>query len=97
MQLVQKTNHGLLFYFLAFAIFIAFVMFTTYGDKSLFTLWKLRQTKREILSQNKALLLENIDYQRKLKTLNHPTTIEHRARESLGMVYADEIVYMIQE
>lgn len=97
MQLIQKTNHSLLFYLLAFAIFIAFVLFTTYGDKGLLTLFELKQTKREILSQNKALLLENIDYQRELKNLNHPTTIEHRAREALGMVYADEIVYMIQQ
>lgn len=94
MKLIEKQNHDTLFYILALIIFFAFLIFTISGQEGMLRLLSLKKTRDELISKNKQLLTENLSLRQQQTNLYNLKTIEHTARESLGLVYPGEIVFV---
>jgi cell division protein FtsB len=73
-----------------------FLLFTSLlGDKSLFQLHRMEQGKKEWLSENARLTEEVDELREKVRAVrNDRFVVEKIAREELGMVRKDEIVYL---
>lgn len=96
MNIIEKKNDDSFFYILAFIIFFVFLGVTVGGEDGLLKLLKLKNTRDELIIKNKLLLMENLTLFQEQKSLYDTKTIEHAARSSLGLVYPDEIVYIIK-
>lgn len=97
MKLVAKRDYNFIFYWLAVLIFFGFLVFTVTGQDGLVRLVQLRQLKQELAAKNGALLHKNIALRQEQKNLKDLGVIEHLARKSLGLVYADEVVFVIDK
>lgn len=97
MKLIDKKNYDALFFLLACVIFFAFLVFTIGGEDGLLKLLQLNKVKSELALKNREILLENLSLRQTQKSLTHPKVIEHLARESLGFVYPDEVVYVTRK
>ncbi len=65
------------------------------GDKSLFQLHRMEKAREWWVRENAALAKENQGLLEKIKAARHdPFVVEKIAREELGMVRKDEIVYL---
>jgi len=73
-----------------------FLLFTSLlGDKSLFQLHRMEQARQWWVQENAALVKENEGLRMKIKAARHdPFVVEKIAREELGMLRKDEIVYL---
>jgi len=73
-----------------------FLLFTSLlGDKSLFQLHRMEQARQWWVRENAALVKENGGLRVKIKSARHdPFVVEKIARDELGMVRKDEIVYL---
>lgn len=80
---------------MAFVIFFAFAGFTISGEEGLVSLYQLKKTKSELIEKNTELIKENLAHRQEQKSLYQLKTIEHKAHQSLGLVYPDETVYII--
>ena len=68
--------------------------FALFGDKGVLRLVKAYHQKQELQAQVEQLQQENRRLQQEIEALkNDPQTIERLARQELGMVREDEIVY----
>ncbi len=73
-----------------------FLLFTSLlGDKSLFQLHRMEQAREGWARENAALVKENRKLREKIRAARHdPFVVEKIAREELGMVRKNEIVYL---
>ncbi len=75
------------------AVFLVFTSFL--GDRSLIQLHHMEQARRSWVRENAALMEENGKLRSKLRSARRdPFVVEKIAREELGMVRKDEIVYL---
>lgn len=95
MKIVEKKGH-FVFSLLAVVIFFVFVGFAASGEDGLIRLMQLRKIKLELVQKNKNLMLANLEYRQILKSLYNLKSLEYHAREVIGFVYPDEIVYTFQ-
>lgn len=96
MNIIEKRKDDSFFYIVAFIIFFVFLGVTFGGEDGLLKLLRLKNTRDELIKKNKLLLMENLTLFQEQKSLYDKKTIEHAARRSLGLVYPDEIVYIIK-
>lgn len=76
------------------AILTALFLFTTFGDRGLIHLWRLREEKRKLDDKNFVLQRENEALRERLYRLRHDNFyLEKSAREELGLARPGEIIY----
>ena len=73
---------------------IVFAILTITGDDGILRLMKLQKVKADMEKENRTLLEQNLAYRQDIKSLYQIPSIEARARESLGWVYPDEVIYV---
>jgi len=73
-----------------------FLVFTSFlGDRSLIQLHRMEQARKGWVEENRALKKENALLRAKIKAARRdPFVVEKIAREELGMVRRDEVVYL---
>ncbi len=65
-----------------------------FGDNGLIELQRLRSRHAELVKVNERLRHENLNMYRSVERLqNDPIYIEHVARQELGMIRPDEIIF----
>ncbi|MBX7148035.1 septum formation initiator family protein [bacterium] len=96
MHLVEKKDFNLIFYILASVIFVVFLIFLLSGEKGLIHLHALGKIKRNLENQNHTALQENLSLRYQVKSLYESDAVEHLAKETLGLINADEVVYIIK-
>jgi cell division protein FtsB len=82
---------------LSFAIIGLFTLLLViiFGDKGLADLHLIRLQHGRLVDRNQALLKENLArFNEKVRLENDPQYIEHVARSELGLVAADELIFM---
>jgi cell division protein FtsB len=81
---------------LTFFLSALFLIFTSLlGDKSLFQLQRMRMEKESWVQKNAALADENKALRQKIQAARKdPFVVEKIAREELGMVKENEVVYL---
>ena len=97
MKLIEKRNTNFVFYWLAVLIFFGFLVFTVTGQDGLVRLIQLKHLKQELAAKNEAMLRKNIALRQEQKNLKGLPVIEHLARKSLGLVYPNEAVFVIDK
>ena len=79
-------------------IIVAIIGFAVFGDKGLIDVYRLKKELGGILSYNKGFEKEN---RRLAKTIgllkNDKSYVEHIAKNELGMLGKDELLYRIKE
>ncbi len=80
---------------MAIIVLFSFLMVIIFGDKGLADFHLLRLEHNRLVENNEALLRENLRlYQQKVRLEKDPLYIEHVAREELGLVSADDLVFI---
>ncbi len=75
------------------AMFI-FLLVTLFGDNGLLDLRRLQHTHQTLLKDNARVTKENLQMYRSVDRLqNDPQYIENLARQELGMIRSDELVF----
>ena len=75
------------------AMFI-FLLVTLFGDNGLLDLRRLQQTHQTLLKDNARVTKENLQMYRSVDRLqNDPQYIENLARQELGMIRSDELIF----
>lgn len=73
-------------------------LFTIFGDRGIFHLWRLRGEKEHLDEKNFILLRENEALRERIRRLRHDDFyLEKIAREELGLARPGEIVYRFAE
>lgn len=96
MKLIEKRNFNIFFGILAFFIFTGFCIFTITGNDGLLKLWKLEKARNALSFKNHQLLLENLYLRQEAIAFQSLSSLEKQARETLGFVHPDEIVFIQQ-
>ena len=74
---------------------IAFMLVIVFGDKGLADFHLLRLEHDRLVETNEALLSENLRlYQQKMRLEKDPLYIEHVARDELGLVSEEDLVFI---
>jgi cell division protein FtsB len=72
-----------------------FLLVIIFGDKGLADFHLLRLEHDRLVESNESLLRENLVlYQQKVRLENDPLYIEHVAREELGLVTANDLIFV---
>jgi len=72
-------------------------MSATFGSEDgLSRLMELRQRKTTLEEKNKSILEENLKLTQEITSLHDKKNLEHKAREVLGYVYPDEVVFVLR-
>ena len=72
-----------------------FLLMIIFGDKGLADLHLIRLERDRIIEKNQVLLKENLArFAEKQRLESDPYYIEHVARSELGLVAADELIFM---
>lgn len=89
----MKTGHKFFFAFLA-AVVVIFFLVITFGNQGLVDVYSLKKERDRLEEKNRCLKKENAGLRRTIDRLIHdPEYVESVAREELGMVGGDEIIY----
>ena len=89
--------HKTLFAFV-FTALIGFFFYTLLGDNGLLELKRLHKNHQQLLVENEQLVQENSRMYRTIDRLqNDPAFIENVARQELGMVRSDELVFKFKD
>ncbi len=74
----------------------SFLLVIIFGDKGLADFHLLRLERDRLVESNETLLSENLSlYQQKVRLEKDPLYIEHVAREELGLVSEDDLVFIV--
>ena len=75
--------------------FVAFTLFfTVFGDRGLIKIYKLRKEIRKLKGVSEATQKHNDQLSEDVRRMKHEKTFqEHSAREALGLVQDNEIIY----
>ena len=84
---------------LIFMIFILFIsLLAIFGDKGLVEAYALKKEKEAILSHISLLEEENLEIEEDIDLLKLDTRyVELIARQELGMIGRDEVIYMFED
>ncbi len=78
-------------------IFFSLLLCIIFGEKGAIDLYHLKSESDHLAGVNDALKKENQDFYRNIERLkNDPEYIEEVAREELGMVARDEVIYQFK-
>lgn len=92
MALPKIFRRRLLYGFCGLLIILS--LFTIFGDRGIFDLWRLRGEKEKLDERNFLLLGENETLRERIHRLRHDDFyLEKIAREELGLARPGEIVY----
>lgn len=92
MALPKIFRRRLLYGFCGLLIILS--LFTIFGDRGIFHLWRLRGEKEKLDERNFLLLGENENLRERIHRLRHDDFyLEKIAREELGLARPGEIVY----
>lgn len=92
MALPKIFHRRLLYGFCGLLIILS--LFTIFGDRGIFHLWRLRGEKEKLDERNFLLLGENETLRERIRRLRHDDFyLEKIAREELGLARPGEIVY----
>jgi len=76
------------------ALLVTLSLFTTFGERGVIHLWRLREEKKTLEERNFVLQRENEALRERIYRLRHDNMyLEKIAREDLGLVHPGEIVY----
>ena len=90
----MSTRHSIILSFAIIGLF-TFLLVIIFGDKGLADLHLIRLERDRLVDKNQTLLQENLTrYAEKERLENDPHYIEHIARTELGLVAADELIFM---
>lgn len=83
--------------FLAGAVLICifFAYLSLWADNGLLRMLELGRVKNKILTQNHDILEQNLSYVQEIKKLKELPYIEQKARNELGFVRPNEVVYIM--
>lgn len=88
----SKYTKKSLQFLIAFILFTFF--FTIFGDKGLLKIYKLQKEIKRLASSTQTLKKENQKLTEDIKKMRYEKSFQERsARETLGMVKSDEIIY----
>lgn len=80
--------------YILFSVFTTLFLFTTFGDRGLLHLSRLREEKKKLDDRNFVLQKENELLRERIYRLRHDNFyLEKSAREELGLARQGEIVY----
>ena len=79
---------------LALLIILLFSVLTITGEDGILRLVELKKIKTRLEEENRKLLQHNLAYRQEIKSLYQIQSVEARAREAMGWVYKDEIIYV---
>ena len=83
---------------LAIVGLFTFLLVIVFGDKGLADLHLIRLERDRLVVKNQTLLQENLArFAEKQRLESDPLYIEHVARTELGLVAADELIFMAPE
>ena len=83
---------------LAIVGLFTFLLVIIFGDKGLADLHLVRLERDRLVDMNQALLQDNLArFAEKQRLESDPLYIEHVARRELGLVAADELIFMTPE
>jgi cell division protein FtsB len=75
-------------------LLVALALFTAFGERGVFHLWRLRGEKQQLQERNFVLQKENDALRERVYRIRHDDLyLEKIAREELGLVRPGEIVY----
>jgi cell division protein FtsB len=90
-----KRRHAVLGFAALCAVILAIV--SAAGPRGLRHYWKLRDDARSLAERNASLATENETLRREVRLLHEdPKAIERAAREDLGMIGKDEVVFTFE-
>lgn len=76
------------------AVFIGLLACTIGGEDGLFKLLRLRTTAQQLARTNHEILKANVELFLEIQDLKNADAIERVARESLGLIYSNEVVFV---
>ncbi|MDJ0722114.1 MAG: septum formation initiator family protein [Desulfobacterales bacterium] len=80
---------------MAIVVLFSFLLVIVFGDKGLADFHLLRLEHKRLVESNETLLRENLRlYQQKVRLEKDPLYIEHVAREELGLVSTNDLVFI---
>jgi len=89
----SRSSQRWLVYVLS-SLLVAFALFTAFGERGVFHLWRLRGEKGQLDEKNYALQKENDALRERIDRIRHDDRfLEKLAREELGLIRPGEIVY----
>ena len=90
----MNTRHHIVLSFAIVGLF-TFLLMIIFGDTGVADLHLMRLEHERLVEKNQDLLEENLArFAEKQRLENDPYYIEHVARSELGLVAADEIIFM---
>lgn len=83
---------------LVIVMMLTFLLAITFGDKGLADLNLKENEKQRLVEENASLARENLVLYRRIQRLKHdPKFIENVARQELGMIGKDEVIFTFKE
>lgn len=90
----MNTRQSILLSFAVVSL-VTFLLVIVFGDKGLADLHLVRMERDRLVDKNQTLLQENLArFDEKERLENDPHYIEHVARSELGLVAAEELIFM---
>jgi cell division protein FtsB len=78
------------------SLFVALALFTAFGERGVFHLWRLRAEKKQLQEKNFLLQKENDALRERVDRIRRDDeTLEKIAREELGLTRPGETVYRL--
>lgn len=96
MRFVSRNTNDIFFYLTAFVIFFSFLAYSFLSDNGLLKLFQLKATKEKVHQENIEIMRETLEYRLYQAKLHDIKFLEYQSRDSLGYVYPDEIVYIVE-
>ncbi len=91
---VRKNRFLVLFLLFVFVL----ALFAVFGDKGLVDVYRLKKERDRIVAFNRSLEKENSELEKKITLLKTDKRyIERIARDELGMIAPNEIIYMTED
>ena len=94
MKIFTKKDTNFIFGVVALVLVLIFSVLTVTGEDGILRLMELKRMESKLKNENRALLERNLAYRQDIKSLYQIPSIQARARESLGWVHPDEVIYV---
>lgn len=93
MNLIKK-----IIFFLATLMLVVLFWLTIFGNNGFFDLHRLKREKINLVEKNAKITQDNLESYRVIKRLkNDPRFIENVARQELGMIGKDEVIFKFRK
>ncbi len=93
----MRSKEIVIFFFTGLFLF-SFLLLIIFGDKGYIDLCDFENRRDNLIYKNSALEVENSDLYRSIdRSRNDPVYIENIARQELGMIGKDEIIFKLKK